>query len=677
MERTPKNPEEVLLIVHGVGDPVQGETLDHFARSLVNDHEAMLEKRERLWLQEHVPQSERPTNRFAKTFSSHVRHFESRNHSATAAEIFWGDLSQVRRGILGILAGLMQIIFGLRYVAYVAADQPGWAARGLRLLALHCSRLLHGPLLAVNILLAVLTLLLVGTQALWPDSYLSGMWADSLAIMTSISLMLLAGLLWRIARSRVVERVWFWIFVGSFFLGILVGIKTLIAPEVSHLHDHDHHNEMGCGLFWYCRIFFILLEFQYIWLTFMMVAMAICWGCAILHPKTHRQGLHVGFLIPMLLIGLWSLIIPMFWVTAGEALKKVVDVDRYDWLFHEAVPMLAIQCVMSVMLAVMMVIVLIWYAVWRSRNHVENYEIGRRSPRLILNPLVQFCVGLAAIVGIGMSLWMAYLQLDGTPYEKYAIGSILVEANKYAIAVLVPLTGLLVFSLQYLRSGLDIVLDVVNHFYLRPIVDHDEHDVLHDDDEYLGRFVTESHEVEFTRRDIIGSRMRKVLEHFGQRFDNRPILNIVAHSQGTIIAAEILNSDDMNWLRTKFKKINLITMGSPLGHLYQYYFPHIYPALDQPFWSNLRSRVDRWMNIFRIDDFVGTEISFPNSIRESKGPVCSNHPIEVAGHNWYWIDREALSVIAGEQISPIVSESFHDANDGTDRTDVLDHNQAA
>ncbi len=657
MGQPSKNPEEVLLIVHGVGDPVQGDTIDHFARSLVTDREPILEHRERIWLREHVPQSEQHVDRFVKTFDTHVRHFESNGRTAMAAEIFWGDLSQVRRGIWGILVGLMQIVFGLRYVAYVAADQPGLAAKGLRLLALHCSRLLHGPLLAVNILLAVLTVLLVGTQTLWPDSYLSGIWADSLVTITSIALMLLAGLLWRVARSRVVERIWFWIFVGAFFLGLLVGIKTLFAPDFDHLHDHDHHSEMGCGLFWYCRIFFVLLEFQHIWLTFMMVAMAVCWGLAILHPKTHRQGLHVGFLIPMLLIGMWSLVIPMFWVSAGEALKQVVDVKRYDWLFHEAVPMLAIQCVMSVTLAVMMVVVLVWYGVWRTRNRVENYQRGRRSPRLILNPLVQTCVGLAAIAGIGMSLWMAYLQLDGTSYQKYAVGEFLVEANKYAIAVLVPLTGLLVFSLQYLRSGLDIVLDVVNHFYLRPVAAGDQK-ILEDDDEFLGRLIVESQEVEFTRRIVIGSRMRKVLEHFGERFDNRPVLNIISHSQGTVIASEILNSDEMSWLPSKFKEINLITMGSPIGHLYQYYFPHVYPPLDQPFWSNLRSRVDRWMNIFRIDDFVGTEITFPDSIRESQGPECSNHPIEVAGHNWYWIDRQALKVVAEENISPIISDAF-------------------
>jgi hypothetical protein len=88
-------------------------------------------------------------------------------------------------------------------------------------------------------------------------------------------------------------------------------------------------------------------------------------------------------------------------------------------------------------------------------------------------------------------------------------------------------------------------------------------------------------------------------------------------------------------------------MGSPLSHLYQHYFPHYYPPLSDPYWENLRQRVGRWLNIHRIDDFVGTEIVFPTT---DDRPTGTNHAVEKRGHNLYWQDREVLAIIRQHNI---------------------------
>jgi hypothetical protein len=648
-------PHELLLIVHGVGDPAPGETISHFSRALVTTDCPLVEQKEVLWLSDE--QADRPpeSGRFAKTFSTHVSHLSRNDKYTTAAEIFWADLSRVRRGLFGAVWGVFQIVFGLRYVAYVAADQPGWGAWGLRALGLHSSRILHGPLLAVNFLLAILTILLVSTQALWPDSHLNGFWADILALSASIGVLLLASGLWRVSRSRIFERFWFWTFIGAFFLGVLVGARALFGVEHDHIHEQAH-SELSCGLFWYCRVFFLLMALQCVWLTAVLILMGGCWFVAIWHPKTRIQSLNVAIMLPTLLVGLWSLILPMVWVSAGEALKKFVDVQRYDWLFNEAVPLLGVQCVAAMLLVGSMVFVLIRYSVWRLRNQVEHYHQGHRAPRLILNPFVKASIAFSLVLGICVSLLMSWMQLDGTPYEEVALGRFLVEANKYAISILLPLTGLLILSLKHLRPALDIVLDVVNHFYLRPA---NEEEFMVDDDEFdIKKVSAVTGNIEFTRRLAISSRMRRVLRCFAEKYDHRPVLTIISHSQGTLIAAEVLNSDELDWVKEKFSAINFVTMGSPIHHLYQYYFPHIYPDIDQPFWSNLRSRINRWVNIFRIDDFVGTEIPFSDSIENSIGPKCTNHAITIAGHNWYWTDRDVMRLLAMENISPIISSVF-------------------
>ena len=136
-------------------------------------------------------------------------------------------------------------------------------------------------------------------------------------------------------------------------------------------------------------------------------------------------------------------------------------------------------------------------------------------------------------------------------------------------------------------------------------------------------------------------------------------------------------------------------MGSPLSNLYQHYFGHVYPALDKPYWATLRSRVDRWANIFRIDDPVGTEIDFEPILRykcrpaagegaqvqggsdtngqwseetapstqfgENPDGTCdvakpkiqvSNHPVGCRGHVNYWTDREVLNIVHDIVLEP-------------------------
>jgi len=651
MDRTQsKLPKELILIVHGVGDPDPGETLSFFSQSLVTPDQALLEEQRVLWLNESRPQS--GSSRFVSSFSAHVRDLEIRGETATATEVYWGDLSRVRRGLWGVILGLLQIVFGLRYVAYVGADQPGLGAAWLRRLGLHSSRLIHGPVLAVNFILALMTLTLIASQTLWEKSSINPWWADSLTTVIAISLLLIAGSVWRSTNNRVVERFWFWVFVGACSLLTLVFARSFLGIDHNHMHE-ETHSELACGLFFYCRILVVLLGMQYVWLSCTMVLLAVSWIMALLHPKTNRQGLHVGFLVPTLLVGVWSFAIPLVWVSCGEALKQFGEVERFDWLFHEAVPLLGLQCIMALMLTVTMVVVLTWYAIWRVRNGVDSYLLGKRSPRLILHPLVQFCTGMVALFGITISMMLNWNHFDGSSYEQFILGRFMVEANKYAAGILVPIAGMLFLSLKYLRPALDIGLDVVNHFYLKPA---DDDSAMDDDDEFDFSRVTHEHgSIVFTRREIIGGRLQRILEYYARQYDHRPILNILSHSQGTLIAAEVLNNSDLDWLPQKFSTVNLVTMGSPIHHLYQYYFPHVYPPVDQPYWSNLRSRIDSWTNIFRIDDFVGTEIPFPDSQRNAHGPRFSNHPIKVAGHHWYWVDKEVLGIVAEQNISPVIS----------------------
>ncbi len=116
-------------------------------------------------------------------------------------------------------------------------------------------------------------------------------------------------------------------------------------------------------------------------------------------------------------------------------------------------------------------------------------------------------------------------------------------------------------------------------------------------------------------------------------------LVIIAHSQGTVVALDVLCSDDpagngAAW-REQVGSITLVTMGSPARHLYTHYFPTSFPDYaEAPRLRRGAGVLDNWVNIFRVDDFVGTHIA---------ADPAANWPIEVPvpanGHTNYWIDR--------------------------------------
>jgi hypothetical protein len=164
----------------------------------------------------------------------------------------------------------------------------------------------------------------------------------------------------------------------------------------------------------------------------------------------------------------------------------------------------------------------------------------------------------------------------------------------------------------------------------------------------------------FARREVVLQRMKRVLLFYAeaaQRASHPMELIVVSHSQGTMVAIEVLNSPDMDCLE-KFSRVSLVTMGSPFTNLYQHYFSKFYPHLSSSFWRRIRERVNQWVNIFRIDDPVGTEIEFPEQfLVDGSAPTKTdawlptgshNYAIGCRGHMNYWNDREVLGILKSE-----------------------------
>jgi hypothetical protein len=712
LANSPSEPfNELVLVVHGVGDPAPGSTISLLARSTCSAARPMIETNEVMWLHE---DSDR--GRFATAFPVHLRASRTRSYRTVFAEVFWGDLSQVRRGIFGVVRGLLDLVFGLRYVAFVAADQPGRAARLLQWLGLVSARAIHGPLLAVNFVLALILLAMAGTEILWANSCDRATWSSVLIFAIVATLLIAGGTLRRVSQSRSQERFWFWVLVTAGFLGVVLFLNHLaiFGGSVNNLNDvasvlqqagnefsttpaedphgnplaeslggadrlppiprHDEpspanaaniggsHAGTAVGLgevpqvmgvhpsrqmSWYARLLIVTMGMLWFSLMLMLIVMAGAWAVARCQRKANRRGLDVALLLPVLAIGGWGQFLPIVWLAGQNALSRVGKIEQFANLFDEAVPLLGIQCVMCVLLGLVQVLVFIYYAIWRPRNDVEQYADGRQPPRLIVNFLTQATTAACACIAIGLILLLGWREFAEIGQEHTRLWDWIHESNKYAVTILVPLLGLFFVAFRYLGAALDIVLDVVNHFYFRRRSEANEGLKFEDEFEEIDVSL-DSGRLYFSKRAMIHSRMLQILEHFRRQNSprqDRPALTVVSHSQGTVIAIEVLNSPRLAWLRESFSQIRLVTMGSPFTHIYQHYFSHSYPPLDQPYWSSLRQRVDAWINIFRVDDFVGTVIDFPDALRGGGSCECLNFPIKRFGHNNYWSDKQVIEIL--------------------------------
>ena len=86
---------------------------------------------------------------------------------------------------------------------------------------------------------------------------------------------------------------------------------------------------------------------------------------------------------------------------------------------------------------------------------------------------------------------------------------------------------------------------------------------------------------------------------------------------------------------------HLVTFGSPLGHLYQFYFNE-YGTLPSDV-EALRPRLSSWTNLFRVDDYVGREIA--GGTGSETGVLIRNIVLPAGGHIDYWKERALADVV--------------------------------
>ncbi|MEO1720065.1 MAG: hypothetical protein AAFR23_07535, partial [Pseudomonadota bacterium] len=260
-----------------------------------------------------------------------------------------------------------------------------------------------------------------------------------------------------------------------------------------------------------------------------------------------------------------------------------------------------------------------------------------RLPRLIASPLLIATLFIGAVVNF--AAFYTYL------YEDLAIAQ---SVRDITVALTVQSTvgaatlGILAFGFVLRR-----VIEISNGFVHvgRDLVDHQYNPDrvrvarrIRPLNARARRSIRES-APRFQRRHRVQSRLEELIDNVVARNEVDRLI-FVAHSQGTVITHDyLINHDNLSDARPRtqalfrsLSAIDIITVGSPLKHLYRYYFSdydQIAETTDQD--RHLMARISSWTNLYRVDDPIGGPVDLRDGI--------TNIGLPPGGHVDYW--REA------------------------------------
>lgn len=661
--------KQLVVVVHGVGVREAGVSSDQVTACL---HESgttgwQAQSSDDIHLVE-LPRYSDP-QRFG-VFRAHLRRFRhipapgsAPDKERLVADYYWGDISGTGQDVLRVITGFLRVVLGLSHVVRENAQSCYPAAtprdRRLRRLANAAALIIHGPIVALNIVI------LAGLFLAWGLEKLAGLlpqgmiaqpealaaWALGAAAVAGGAVQL------RKAQVFLLRHLGEWLlFTGLLVLGLAAGGIAGEEP-LSGLAGRLHRilAEDACGVAEMkhaCLEAYRGIERLGLWLMSAMVlawaaVLACAWGGWLLALWRGRKPGDPGAVnIVLPTIALMALI----WITTMAAVWYAVlqlPLDLVEDPDH-VIAALKMVVLALVALAVLGIVgVRVHQAKRRAltKDSVAGYLVARDTladrHRLIVS---------------GRLMWVLrgfLLALCLVPPLKFAG---LLDFDKAVVTwamLVIGLAGLAMtgFARGAFAMGIGILADVVvylnNYSWTseqpaRTLLERvlpDRSD-LSADDARKGYWL----------RGRIRRRLHRLMRRLILQEQPGSIV-LVAHSQGTMISIEALRRHGAQWRgwAPPGAKLALVTMGSPYTHLYNTYFPAAFPPVAalqdlRPVSATPPGLLDRWTNIFRIDDFVGTHIDTTRASgaadQGTGWPV--EEPVGPGGHTQYWTDRNVI-----------------------------------
>jgi hypothetical protein len=253
----------------------------------------------------------------------------------------------------------------------------------------------------------------------------------------------------------------------------------------------------------------------------------------------------------------------------------------------------------------------------RARVGSDNLErTAREMPRLLFSPwLTALLIGAFVVV-----LTFAFFQPEMEQSRAFVTFRSFVLPLAAVAALIVPLS----FG-RSVANVIRIARDLIDHNY-RPSL---EAAFLFIPARFRPAF-------ELPRRARIQNRLKLILKTFVQHQGYDGVI-FLAHSQGAVVAYDYLHDNGPIYPELGQAAPALLTFGSPLGSIYQKYF-HEYAA-SRPTPAGVAGRLKCWINLYRVDDYIGGSIVAPSGLR------VDNYVLGPGGHTGYWTEPEVAEAL--------------------------------
>lgn len=639
--------DHLVLVVHGVGEQKPGETVDQVLGGALAEHERLGNGRLEVTggvlplPEESFPEVRQRSaedgrdHRQSQIFPVHYRRIRCAGGKdapqTVLAEVYWADKSPAPRGAMRTVLDFLRVLLGIGYLAMDNAENTRGRASFVTVHGFTWT--FFGGIAPLNALMLIGALLLLLEGHLYsldpagPGLHFSGPW-----VLAGVGGMA-AGLGgWILARaSTYMVRLFGMGLAASAAVPVMVALVTSVPALRGWLDMAPHGAEV--------EMFVVVMQLLMgaVWALAVALAVLVCGVSLIDGARTPKDGVQgqrrIYAPICAAMILLWMVVASAFWLVFRRFAESL-NMTPTDFPGHVHKPhgflaeafashlensqgTMTVSVLGFAILLVVVAVVLGLRAVFRQALYEKTEWISR----LLLNRAFQLAMLFAlALIAVTVGFLVERAMTDSLFWFKW------VEAPYQALArytalvstVLLVLGGLFYASADKVSGVLGIVRDIVAYAI-------------------MGRCNWSDTEAgNYPVREGIENRFLRVYGHLAGLMQPDK-LTVLSHSQGTVVATRCLRRMKAGGTAIP-EDSTLVTMGSPVMHIYRRYFPRDFAVTDADGNVNVGD-VKIWHNIFRADDFAGTR----NEVLELN---VTDHPVGAGGHTGYFTDAQVWQKIS-------------------------------